>query len=156
MTTAANEPTDDEKLAAYADDLRVGLEAHTSGWLRGIIAARVDAESSDAVVDGLEDEVQRVLAEVADLLAADIDEQRANPLAVIRSLVPPLTAALRTAGVEPARRDPDAERLFPDDVFDLTPGAFSDIHPDLHLPGLAWGAAKAHVHLQRRRAEGLR
>ncbi len=107
-------------------------------------------------MESLANEVDRVLVAVAELLSADIDAQRANPLAVIRSLVPPITSALRDVGATPVNRDPDAERLFPGDVFDLTPGAFSDIHPELHMPGLTWGAAKAHVHIQRRRAEGLR
>jgi hypothetical protein len=43
------------------------------------------------------------------------------------------------------QRDADAERLFPDDPYDLTPGSFADIDPELHDPGLLWGAAKAHV-----------
>jgi putative CocE/NonD family hydrolase len=45
---------------------------------------------------------------------------------------------------------------FPDDAYDLGPASFADIDPSLHEPGLMWGAAKAHVHLARRRAEGLR
>jgi hypothetical protein len=31
-----------------------------------------------------------------------------------------------------------------------------DVRPDLTEPGIAWGAAKAHVVLARRRAEGRR
>ena len=45
---------------------------------------------------------------------------------------------------------------FPDDVYDLAPATFDDVSPDLHDPGLRWGAAKAHVHLKRRRAAGQR
>ena len=148
--------SDDDRLAGYAEDLRAGLVHHTADWVEEIVASRVDPERTPSIVSALSVHVQRALDEVAELLRTDIDAQRSNPLAVIRSLVPPVTAALRDAGVAPVSRDPDAERLFPDDIFDLTPGAFSDIHPDLHLPGLAWGAAKAHVHIQRRRAEGLR
>jgi hypothetical protein len=55
------------------------------------------------------------------------------------------------AGVAPVRRDPHAERLFPDDVYDLAPAAFADLDPSVHEPGLVWGAAKAHVVLARRR-----
>ena len=46
--------------------------------------------------------------------------------------------------------------MFPDDLYDLTPGSFRDLDPALHEPGLEWGAAKAHVHLARRRAAGQR
>jgi hypothetical protein len=148
--------SDDDKLAGYAADLREGLVTHTSAWVEGIVNARVDPELAPSVVAALSVDVERALVEVSELLRNDIDEQRANPLSVIRSLVAPITHALRDAGAVAVQRDPDAERLFPRDVFDLTPGAFSDVHPDLHMPGLAWGAAKAHVHIQRRRAEGLR
>ena len=154
--SSTEEPSDDDKLAGYADELRRGIETHTPWWVSNVMNAHLDPERATAVATSLEGAVDQVLAEVAELLATDIDAQRSNPLAVIRSLVSPMTAALRTAGVPSVPRDPDATRLFPDDVFDLTPGAFSDIHPDLHMPGLAWGAAKAHVHIQRRRTEGLR
>jgi hypothetical protein len=56
--------------------------------------------------------------------------------------------------VPPVGRDPDAVRRFPDDDYDLTPAAFVALDPALHEPGLRWGAAKAHVFLARRRAEG--
>ena len=149
-------PSDDDKLAEYAEALRAGLAVHTGRWVEGVVRARADPDSAPLIMESLANEVDRVLVAVAELLSADIDAQRANPLAVIRSLVPPITSALRNVGATPVNRDPDAERLFPGDVFDLTPGAFSDIHPELHMPGLTWGAAKAHVHIQRRRAEGLR
>jgi len=148
--------SDDDKLAAYAEDLLVGLFTHTGVWVENVVSARLAPELTQPIVSALASDVDRALVEVAELLRTDIDAQRANPLAVIRSLVPGITRALVAAGVAPVSRDPDAQRLFPDDHFDLTPGAFSDIHPDLHMPGLAWGAAKAHVHIQRRRAEGMR
>jgi hypothetical protein len=48
-------------------------------------------------------------------------------------------------------RDEFQIRNFPDDDYDLTPAAFADVDPAHHEPGLVWGAAKAHVHLARRR-----
>lgn len=148
--------SDDDKLAAYAEALRAGLVAHTGNWVEQVIVAHVGPDRSPAIVASLMTDVDQALVDVGALLATDIDAQRANPLAMIRSLVAPITAALSDAGVASVNRDPDAQRLFPNDLFDLTPGAFSDVHPDLHMPGLAWGAAKAHVHIQRRRAEGMR
>lgn len=148
--------SDDAKLANYAEELRAGLVAHTGTWVEQVVGAHVVPDRVAAVVADLGGELDRVLAEVAELLGTDIDRQRANPLAIIRSMVPPITRALRDEQVAVVARDPDATRLFPDDVFDLTPGAFTDIHPELHVPGLSWGAAKAHVHIQRRRTEGLR
>jgi hypothetical protein len=89
--------------------------------------------------------------EVRALLAQDVDDQRANPLAVVRRAVRYPTAVLRTAGVPSVVRDEFDERAFPDDVYALTPASFADVDPSLHEPGLLWGAAKAHAHLMRRR-----
>ena len=90
------------------------------------------------------------------LLALDIDEQRTGPLALIRQAVPYPTEVLRAAGVPPVDRDEFAARQFPDDVYDLAPTSFGELDPDLQEVGLVWGAAKAHVHLSRRRADGQR
>lgn len=154
MTT--DDTSDDEKLAEYAGALLVGLRAHTYGWVERSMAVHLGSDGAAAAATSVMDDVRRSLDAVAELLATDIDQQTSNPLAELRRLVAPMTAALSAAGAAPVARDVDAERLFPDDHFDLTPGAFSDIHPDLQEPGLAWGAAKAHVHLQRRRAAGQR
>lgn len=95
-----------------------------------------------------------IIGSLCSLLEADLDAQRGNPLAVLRRTVTYPTNVLREAGVPSVRRDEDAKRLHPDDHYDLTPGAFADFGPDVHEAGLRWGAAKAHLHLQRRRAEG--
>ncbi len=50
-------------------------------------------------------------------------------------------------------RDAQSARFQPDDVYDLAPASFADLAPELHDLGISWGAAKAHVHLQRRRRE---
>ncbi len=65
----------------------------------------------------------------------------------------PFSSVLSAAGVVPVQRDADAVRLFPDDAYDLSPGSFAELHPDLRVPGLEWGAAKAYVH-RRRHAGG--
>ena len=65
-------------------------------------------------------------------------------------------AVLRAAGASPVPRDDFDVRNFPDDVYGLSPATFADVDPALHEPGLVWGAAKAHVHLARRRREGKR
>ena len=98
----------------------------------------------------------RVMPRLRALLAADIDAQRTNPLAVIRSAATEPTEVLRVAGVPPRARDEQSRTHFPDDDYDLVPASFADLDPALHEPGLMWGAAKAHVHLRRRRAEGQR
>ncbi len=87
---------------------------------------------------------------LATLLAADVDEQRVNPLAVLRRATAFPTEVLARHGVAEVVRDRDAEARFPGDVYDLTPAAFADIAPELHEIGILWGAAKARAHLARR------
>lgn len=90
------------------------------------------------------------------LVDTDVDEQRTNPLGVLRTAVVYPTRVLAGAGVPPVRRDPFAEEAFPDDCYDLSPATWTDVDPSLHEPGLIWGAWKAKVVLDRRRAEGRR
>jgi hypothetical protein len=89
-------------------------------------------------------------------LETDVDEQRANPLGVLRAAVRHPTAVLAGAGVVPVRRDAFAEEAFPEDTYDLSPATWSDVDASLHEPGLIWGAWKAKLVLDRRRAEGCR
>jgi hypothetical protein len=120
---------------------------------QGIAVDDVVAERTrDAGRAARDSGVRRVRA----LLATDVDVQAGNPLAVLRSLVPHATAVLASAGAQPVARDEFSVRHFPDDVYDLTPASFADVDPTLHEPGLVWGAAKAHVHLARRRRESRR
>jgi hypothetical protein len=121
--------------------------ARWSAWQ----GAEVPADVLDAARAAGAQAHAALLPELRDLLATDVDAQRSNPLAVIRRGVPYATAVLQAAGVPPVRRDADAERLFPDDVYDLTPAAFADVGSSVHEPGIVWGAAKAHVILRRRR-----
>ena len=134
----------------------------TPGWVRASIerAARrggVDPASLDAAQ--LESVVQRtaddIVAELADLLARDVDEQRTNPLSIYRSSLDGPTGLLRRHGVPPPPDDPFIAERF-DDPYRLGPATWADIDDELHTPGLVWGAWKAKVVLDRRRDEGRR
>ncbi len=173
---------DDARLAEIANTLVEGLERELQPWLQTLLLERLatvsplqvsplqvspsEESSSGADTDptSVEHAVATTSATVSDaivdnvrtLLETDIDEQRANPLALVRSGLGPATELLRELGVDPLIRDPFVEQSYPDDVFDLAPATFGDIHESLHEAGLMWGAAKAHVHISRRKAEGLR
>lgn len=162
MPPAANpidDPADLTALAGYADDLLAAVEVALPTWVQRQVADRWSAfhggEPSPEVLDAARDAataaVDDVVPALRELLARDVAEQTTNPLALIRRAVVHPTRALASAGVPPVARDPHAERLFPDDTYDLTPGAFADLDPTVHEPGLHWGAAKAHVILRRRR-----
>jgi hypothetical protein len=159
-----DDPADAAALASYAAALAEAVVDALPDWVQRTITDRYLAwrghDPPSALIAAGRAAGQATVREVEGplraLLAQDPDEQRTNPLAIVRGAIGHPTAVLRAAGVPPVVRDAHAERLFPDDDYDLTPGAFADLDPALHDPGLAWGAAKAHVILRRRRAEGRR
>ncbi len=145
----------------YAAVLVEAAEAALGPWVERSVARRavaafgsvppaMAAEAHDAGLAARRD-VGRQLRE---LLSTDVDEQRTNPLSVLRSAVRYPTAVLRTAGVAPVPRDEFSRRAFPEDDYDLTPATWGDLDPSLHEPGIVWGAWKASVVLRRRRQEG--
>lgn len=150
------------ELARLGEELADGVEARLPGWVQRAVERLLMAWSgaADPVVMAeahaagaqARDEIG---PQVRELLALDVDQQRANPLSVLRGAVRFPTEVLRRAGVPEVVRDEFAERAFPGDVYDLVPAGFADIDPVLHEPGLAWGAAKAYVILSRRKAAGL-
>jgi hypothetical protein len=150
-----DDPDDAAALARYASALADAAEVAIPGWIeRSVqrVAAEQDLAVDPAAVAAVAREAQADgAARLRTLLSADIDAQPTNPLSVLRSLVRYPTDVLRAAGARPVARDEFAERNFPDDLYDLTPAAFADVDRALHEPGLIWGAAKAHVHLARRR-----
>ena len=151
-------------LTRYATELADGVEAALPGWVvtsvRRVHRQGLGIDASHEVVSAAERAGDAAAADIGPkvraLLALDIDEQTTNPLSIVRTSTRYPTEVLRAAGVPPVDRDATAQRQFPDDAYDLTPGFFADLDPDLHGPGLTWGAAKAHVHLARRRAAGQR
>ena len=161
--TDLDDPADAAALARYAAALADGVEAALAGWVVGcveriLVAYRgvVEPEEHEAAARAGAAAAAEVGPEVRALLLTDIDAQRTSPLALVRDAVRYPTDVLEQAGVPPVERDPFDERQFPDDRYALAPATFADLDPALHEPGLTWGAAKAHIHLARRRREGRR
>ena len=92
-----------------------------------------------------------VMSQLVALLETDVDQQRSNPLSVLRNAVEHPTRVLAAAEIPPVRRDDFAVRAFPDDVYGLSPATWADIHESLLEPGVIWGAWKAKTMLDRRR-----
>lgn len=151
-------------LARYAATLADGVEAALPVWVVATVRRVYRAQMvADAPAEVIADAGQAGTAAAADvgprvraLLATDIDDQTTNPLSIVRTATRYPTEVLQRAAVPPIDRDAAAQRQFPDDLYDATPAFFADLDPELHEPGLIWGAAKAHIHLARRRAEGQR
>lgn len=148
------EPTladDEDRLAEIAAELASMLRERVPGWLRrraesivpGIDPGRLEATLA-ATMEALGPELDRILS-------ADVDAGAGTPLAAVRAATGDVTRLLVDCGAAVPARDAFDARAFPDDLFALGPAAFADIDPGLHEPGLRWGAARAHVHLRRRR-----
>ena len=136
--------------------LAAAVEEALPGWVERSVerlvraaGGPVDAATPARAREAGERARVEVGGRVRELLSLDVDEQRANPLALLRAAVRYPTEVLREAGVPAVSRDQFAEQRFPDDIYDLTPASFADIDPRLHQPGIEWGAAKAWAHRQR-------
>lgn len=139
------------------------VEMAVPGWVVRCVQRRL-AGAGMAVTDTVEAAAEEaggrarddVVERLRTLLAQDVDEQRTNPLAVLRSAVRFPAEVLAAAGVPEPRRDEFSQRAFPEDRYDLSPATWSDVDESLHEPGIVWGAWKAKTVLDRRRAEGRR
>ncbi len=150
---ARDEATFAEISVALGDAIDAALE----GWVRRAVTERcrqagvtLDDRADATIATAAAQCRAEVSPRVRALLAADLDDQRSTPLALLRRAVVYPTEVLRSLGVAPVDRDEFAVRAFPDDVYALSPASFGDLDESLHEPGLIWGAAKAHVHLARR------
>lgn len=158
-----DDPADAAALRGYATALADGVDVALPGWVVRCVESRAGQAGTPLagdVIDAARRAGDAARAEVGvavrALLARDVDDQPTGPLALLRGAVRYPTAVLAEAGVPPVARDEVDRRLHPDDVYDLGPASFRDLDPALHEPGIAWGAAKAHVVLARRRREGRR
>jgi hypothetical protein len=171
MATDANPPRrtgeqrteDDDRVAAISQALADTVEAVVPGWIERLALDRmrasggqIDPAFSAAAAAAGEAARDDVVPRLRALLAADIDEQRTNPLALLRSATVHAHAVLAAAGVPPADRDEFAQRSFPDDSYGLVPASWEEIDQRLQEVGITWGAAKAYVFKARRREEGRR
>jgi hypothetical protein len=150
---------DDVQLREPATVLLETSRRVVPGWLRRVTVAAGERGGVDVAVDAeLEATVTRAAAgaldRLAELLATDVDDQRTTPLTVFRSAVGGPTEFLLARGARPPARTTAGGDA--GDVFGLGPATWSDIDPDLHEPGLRWGAWKAMTVLGRRRDAGLR
>jgi hypothetical protein len=136
---------------------RVAVDA-TPSWIRRRVQTVLSAQGlSIAALDAVVvDVVAHVDAQLGELLATDIDRQRSTPLSLFRAAVAGPTAALAASGAVPVRAGLPGSWDVPGDPYALAPDNLSDVGSEVHEAGIAWGAAKAFVHLERRRREGLR
>ncbi|MFZ8999299.1 MAG: hypothetical protein ACO225_01300 [Ilumatobacteraceae bacterium] len=145
-----------------AGELLAATQRRAREWLTaGLVRAarrsglRLEADDED-LAQVVDEAVQRLVADLAVLLGTDVDAQRMNPLALFRAAVIDPNRWLLERGARPTDADRFVTDRFPDDAFGLGPATWSDVHADLHEPGIAWGAWKAMTVLRRRQDEGRR
>lgn len=142
--------SDDEAFAKYGADLHHAVSEAIRPWLRGSVAPLIP-EIDAALDDVLLDIARNVEEAIRVLVDADVDAPLSGPLERIRQAVTPLNSALAERGAPQPQRNPLDVEMRPHDIYELGPMTFRDLSDDVHDAGIAWGAAKAHMHLRRNR-----
>lgn len=137
-----------EQGTALADAVTAAIPA----WVRRSVVRIAGSPLDEAAAIAGREAAAAVGPELRALLAADVDEQRRNPLSVVRDAVRFPTAVLAAAGVPPPQRSRFDAEHFPEDPYGLVPMTWRDVDESLHEPGILWGALKARVHADRHRA----
>lgn len=154
-------PTSAGLLEEHPQALFDAVDAAFTGWLAGrmerIVSSsghRLTEQDTTIVGAAVASAAASVRSSLHGLLATDVDEQRQNPLHVIRAAAVTVTPVLASIGAVQPRRDEFETRAMPDDVYAIGPLAWSDLGEAVHEAGITWGAWKAATVLVRRRAEG--
>lgn len=146
-----------------ADRLAAEVRAVYASWLESRVvevcrsAGRaLQPEARARLADEVRATSEEVLADLSRLLATDVDDQRENPLHVLRRGSRRIAAFLAAESVPAPTRDEFEVRAMPDDVYGIGPLAWRDLGERVHEAGIEWGAWKAAIVLTRRRDEGKR
>lgn len=145
-------------MSPYSTRLLQTIDSMAEAWLSRLVDRVVVSQGLGEAIDraGLDrlvaDTHRNLVHDLRSILELEAWEQRRNPLELVRSATAPITARLVEAGARPVPRDEFKERSFPDDVLDLSPATWSDVHADLHEVGLEWGAWKAAAIISHRKA----
>jgi hypothetical protein len=142
-----------EELSPYASELLNAVLLSIPRWL----TSRLSLVAPGVVIDReaiIASTTEFVREKLSELLRIDVDDQRANPLHILRQSTIFATTALSEAGIEPAHRDDFDRQSMPNDIYALGPLTWRDLSEDVHDAGITWGAWKAATVLIRRRAEG--
>lgn len=146
-----------------AESLLAAVRQAYAPWLaaRATDAARaagrpLSPEARDRLAEMVAAVADRVLADFANLLSTDVDEQRENPLHALRRGSRDIAEFLAAEKTPAPARDEFEARAMPDDTYGIGPLAWRDLGERVHEAGIEWGAWKAAVVLTRRREEGRR
>lgn len=148
-------------LDQYPRDLYNAVVAAIPSWVsrrmleissHGGVSAGADFMAS--VEEVVEETAQQISGDLLALLSTDVDQQRFNPLQVIREANVFANRALDAAGVPVPHRDEFDAQVMPHDTYAFGPLTWRDLSDEVHDAGISWGAWKAATVITRRRAEG--
>ena len=156
-------PMDEIDIDQIGDELVVAAVAATPAWVRRSVGNVVTAQqleipdnASALVDDAAERAVRYIERHLGALVHTDIDQQATTPLSIFRDAARFPVEVLHPLGATPVHRGDVSRWAFPNDPFAITPENLADVGPEVQTAGITWGAAKAGLHLERRRNEGLR
>ena len=119
---------DDRALARYGDELVQAVESSLGDWIESCVHSilreqgrSIDDRTANLISAARRDAARDVVAELRTVLALDVDEQRKNPLSILRAAVRFPTQVLHAVGAQPVERDEFDEQSFPDDEFGSRP-----------------------------------
>jgi len=150
-----------EDLESYPKDLFMAVIHAVPSWVarrmleiasHGGVSA--GADFMEAIESVSRETVQQLSGDLLALLATDVDQQRFNPLQVIREANVFANESLARLGVPVPRRDEFDAQVMLHDHYAIGPLTWKDLSEDVHDAGITWGAWKAATVLTRRRAEG--
>lgn len=142
--------SDAQQYAAHAEALRRAVLDAVPAWIDRVLEPfAVPSDAADRETAAAET-VAGIDERLAVLAASDPDVAMSGPLELIRQSTVPLQRWLADRGASAPTRDPWDVRSSPDDVYALGPMTFRDLSEEVHVAGITWGAAKAHIHLRRR------
>lgn len=148
---SAFDASDEAKFLNHGQRLHRAISGAIRPWLDAVIETRIANTSiADQLDETLDEITLAVDRSITELINADVDQPLSGPLERIRREVEPLNDLLDRLGVSPPHRDAVDVQMRPADRHALGPMTFRDLGDDVHEAGITWGAAKAHLHLQRR------
>jgi hypothetical protein len=145
----AVDPSPDDHLRDAGLALGLAMIDALIPWATGVATSRGGASLGPAGATAGEAMATTLAPQLVELLAADVDQQRGTPLALVRSSLGPLTDVLREAGLTRPSRDDVDVAMAPDDDFGIAPRTFRDLGEEVHEAGIRWGVAKAFAHRAR-------
>jgi len=140
----------------YSRQLVNSLSGKIELWILNAVKTKVpdlDPEKIDELNRIAVVAEAQILGKLEGILTLDAVDQFINPLAILREVYVFPTEFLASLGLVESVRDEYQRKYYPDDIYDLVPASFADFGPEVNGAGIAWGAAKAHEHLQNRVSE---